>query len=283
MKGNTTLKIYWNQNKENFDMMIYVPHDSRDKNFIKKVRETSKNPIENISDDLLYRYLYHEADSSVTEIISKMEKYFSEEKNFKIWVLRVEIPRWFCDLNRPLYRAIPNAFRDKFWEDLYEETQKEVFEILEKADFVFQFHSMNSFNPIEKAGIDEEISENFLKHHLEKIYSGTKRECTILTEDENWQYLTDKIFDDIFRKKFAENNVPLEENTAYKLLSDYPCTKITKLKKSSFFEVLKWSVATESTKNEIDTNNIIFDEEKLEFFAKILSEIIFEYLEKTKK
>lgn len=283
MKGNTTLKIYWNKNKENFDLIIYVPHDNRDKNFIKNVRETSKNDIKNISDDLLFEYLYHEADSWVSEILSAMEKYFLNEKNFKIWVLRVEIPRGFCDLNRPLERAIPNTFRDKYWEDLYEKTQKEVFEILEKADFVFQFHSMNSFNPIEKAGIDEEISENFLTHHLEKIYCWEKRVCTLLTEDENWEYLTNKIFDEIFRKKFEENNIELKDNNAYRLLSDYPCTKIIKNQKSSFFEVIKWSLATKETENEINTNKIIFDEKKVEFFAKILSEIIFEYLEKTKK
>lgn len=283
MKGKISLKTFWNQNKENFDLMIYVPHDNRDKNFIKNVRETSKVDLENISDELLYNYLYHEADTWVSEIISAMEKYFENKKDFKIWILRVEIPRGFCDLNRPLETAIPNSFRDNFWENFYNETQKEVFEILKKADFVFQFHSMNTFNPIEKAWISNEISEIFLNHHLDKIYSWTKRECTILTNDENWNYLTDKIFDEIFKKKFAENNVVLEENTAYKLLSNYPCTEIIKNQKSSFFEVIKWALATEETKNEINSNKIIFDEKKVEFFAKMISEIIFEYLEKTKK
>lgn len=278
MERFTNLKIFWNKNKEKIDFLIYVPHGSIDKNFIKKVKETSKVDIKNISDELLYKYLYHEADTWVNEVINFMEKYFLDSE-FSIWVLNVKIPRWFCDLNRPLEIAIPEVFRDKSWEDIYKKAEKEIEEVVEKSDFVFHFHSMNWFNPIEKSVFDENISEDFIKNHIEKIYSGSKRECTILTENENFEYLTNKEFDNIFREKFEEKNIVLEENTAYRLLTHFPCTEIILQKKSSFFEITKTAVASENTKNETDTNKIIFDERKLDFFAKVISEIILKYLE----
>lgn len=279
MEKLTNFKFFWNKNKEIIDFLIYVPHGSIEKNFIKKVRETSKVDLKNISEDMLYKYLYHEADTWVNEVINFMEKYFLDSK-FKIWVLNVEIPRWFCDLNRPLEIAIPEVFRDKTWENIYKKAEKEVEEIIKKSNFIFHFHSMNGFNPIEKSVFNENISENFIKNHIEKIYSGSKRECTILTENEKFEYLTNKEFDDIFKEKFKENNITLEENTAYRLLNYFPCTEIILKNKSSFFEITKLSIATEETKNEFDTNKIIFDEKKLEFFAKIFSEIILKYLEK---
>lgn len=278
----TSLEKIWNQNKEKFDMLIYIPHGNIDKNFLKQVRETSKINLDNISDELLFKYMYHEADTWVVEVVESMKKYFLDS-DFSIWILKVEIPRWYCDLNRPLNIAFSDIFQNFFWEKIYNEALDEVDKIVEKSDFIFQFHSMNSFNPIEKSKIWADFSENFIKNHIKKVYSGSKRECTILTETDKSEYISNKKFDDIFRKKFKENNIVLEENTAYQFLDFFPCTKITRENKSSFFEIIKWALATEKTKDKIDTNEIIFDQEKIDFFAKILSEIILEYLKTTKK
>ena len=73
-------------------------------------------------------------------------------------------------------------------------------------------------------------------------------------------------FDKIFKEKFAENNLVLEENTAYRLVDHFPCTNIIRKHKSGFFEITKTAIATEKTKNNFDTNKIIFDEKKVEIY-----------------
>ena len=125
MHNLTILEKIWNTQKQNFDLLIYVPHHSIDKDFIKKVRETSKISLDYVSDDLLYKYMYHEADTWVVEVLESMKKYL-EKSEFSIWILKVEIPRGFCDLNRPLELAIPEVFRDKSWDEIYLKAEKEI-------------------------------------------------------------------------------------------------------------------------------------------------------------
>jgi hypothetical protein len=42
---------------------------------------------------------------------------------------------------------------------------------------------MNGFNPVEKSIFNENANSDFFKNHIKKVYSGSKRECTILTEN----------------------------------------------------------------------------------------------------
>lgn len=268
-----------NPKNNHFDAIIFAPHPSIDTNFIQKVRQTSKKNLDNISDEMLSAFLYHEADTGVNEVIDEMKPYL-QKSNFSIGILKVEIPRGFCDLNRPLSRAIPEIFRDNSWEQLYTETSKKINIYLQNTDFVFHFHSMNGFSPVAPSNFDENVSEKSLENHIENIYSGKKRECTILTKTEQWEYITDAKFDEIFRKIFAENQITLEENTAYQFLEDYPCTQITKRIPSWFFELTKNSIATDATSHFFNTNAIIFESEKIQKFAKVLSEILISYLQK---
>ena len=88
MHNLTILEQIWNTQKHNFDLLIYVPHHSIDKDFIKKVRETSKISLDYVSDDLLYKYMYHEADTWVVEVLESMKKYL-EKSEFSIWILKI--------------------------------------------------------------------------------------------------------------------------------------------------------------------------------------------------
>lgn len=65
---------FGNQQKERFDVLIYAPHPSINRDFIKKVRETSHRNLDHISDETLYSYLYHEADTGVLEIMESVIK-----------------------------------------------------------------------------------------------------------------------------------------------------------------------------------------------------------------
>lgn len=97
----------------------------------------------------------------------------------------IEIPRAFCDLNRNLQKAIPEILNRDFWEKIYSQAQEEIFQILQMTDFVFHLHSMNNFDSIENSCLNPEISEKWFENHLNRVYSGRPRHCTILTENEN--------------------------------------------------------------------------------------------------
>lgn len=282
MKPLIHFEVIGKKKIENYDAIIYIPHGSLETDFIEKVRETSQINLDAISNEMLYKYLYHEADTGVYEITDEIKKYF-QNSDFSIWILKVEIPRGYCDLNRPLDIAVPKVLQHSFWNNIYKEADEEVRKILKKANFVFQFHSMNSFNPIEKSVFDENVSQDFIQNHIEKVYSGSKRECTLLTETNKGEYITERDFDQILRDTFQKYNITLEENTAYRLLDMFPATEIIRSQKSSIFEVTKWSLATDETKNETDSNNIVFDTEKIKLFWKVFYEILEKYLQKTQK
>ena len=120
----------------------------------------------------------------------------------------------------------------------------------------------------------------FLKNGLKItwIVYGRPRHCTILTENENWEYLTNQHFDTILREKFAQNNRVLEENTAYRLFEHLPCTEIIRRTPSSFLEITKGSLVVDSQKNLINCAHLNFDAQKIQFFGKILSDAIQEFL-----
>ncbi len=81
-------------------MLIYIPHGSLNRDFISLVRDTSKVPLDTISDELLYQYLYHECDIGTKEIGHKIIPHF-QKSPYSFGILTVNIPRGFCDLNRP--------------------------------------------------------------------------------------------------------------------------------------------------------------------------------------
>lgn len=219
-------------------MLIYAPHPSINHDFIAKVRETSSEDISQIPDEILAKYLYHEADTGVLQVMNFL-KNFLENSPYSIGFLWVDIPRGFCDLNRPIELATPTILEDEFWKNIYKQTTIEAEKYFQKSDFIFHFHSMNSFNPIQKKNFDECVKEGNLEYIYEKMYSGTPRKNTILTENTNGEYLTNKDFDEIFKKNFQKNNENLEENTAYRFVENYPCTEIVRSRPSAFFELTK--------------------------------------------
>lgn len=211
--------------------MIYAPHPSINRDFITKVRETAQADISHTSDEILEKYLYHEADIGVIETMNFVEKFLANSP-YSLGFLWVNIPRGFCDLNRPIELATPKILENNFWKNIYTETISDAEKIFKNSDFIFQFHSMNSYNPTEKKNFDKCISENNTQYIYEKMYGGSLRENTILTENTDEKYLTNKNFDEIFKKIFQKNNLVLEENTAYRFVENFPCTEIAKNYKS---------------------------------------------------
>lgn len=90
--------------------------------------------------------------------------------------------------------------------------------------------------------------------------------------------MSDRNFDDILLNCFQEKKIILDSDIAYQLLPDYPATKIMGVIVSSLIEITKGSLATESTMDSINTNNIEFDSEKIAFFGKLIAESIKKYL-----
>lgn len=92
--------------------------------------------------------------------------------------------------------------------------------------------------------------------------------------------MTNRVFDDILRRNFSQNSLTLEENTAYRLCEYLPCTEIIRTIPSSFLEITKGSLAIDSQKNAVNCSRLDFDPEKIQFFGKMLSDAILEFLEK---
>ncbi len=142
--------------------MIYIPHASINKTYLPFIRETSLVNLSNISDEILYKYLYHEADTGMLEVARAMcQDFFSKNfhNNFSLAILWVDIPRGFCDLNRSPDIAIPKTFVQEKWLLLYRQAEIEINTIFSRAHSVLHLHSMNGFNPIYKANFDSALAE----------------------------------------------------------------------------------------------------------------------------
>lgn len=164
------------------DFLIYAPHPSTNRDFIAKVRETAQADISHISDEILAKYLYHEADTGVVETMNFVKKFLANSP-YSLAFLWIDIPRGFCDLNRPIELATPKNLENNFWKNIYTETISNTEKIFKNSDFIFQFHSMNSYNPTEKKNFDECVLENNTQYIYEKMYGGNLRNYNILTKD----------------------------------------------------------------------------------------------------
>ena len=89
------------------------------------IRETSKKDISSISDDSLRRYIFHEADTGLREVVSVMMQDFIDSE-WSIGILDIAVPRAFCDLNRLRNRACPPILEPEKWLEIYDLIQKEV-------------------------------------------------------------------------------------------------------------------------------------------------------------
>ncbi len=118
-------------------------------------------------------------------MVNEIAHNLRNNQNCSFGILCIEIPRAFCDLNRNIQKAIPEILNRDFWEKIYSQAQEEIFQILQMTDFVFHLHSMNNFDSIENSCLNHEISEKWFENHLNCVYSGRPRHCTILTENEN--------------------------------------------------------------------------------------------------
>lgn len=201
---------------EQIDFLWYLPHASLRGDFLPKIREVCKIDISHISDTDLYSYMYHEADTGILQI---MEQYTHLIKNFpyNIAILVADVPRAFCDMNRPIEKAIPEIIRSDFLENIYHTTINETEKIFKKSEYVFQLHSMNSFDMVGEWNFENILRENRVSEFLETAYSGKNRECTLLTENDNFEQRTFSPGDEIMEEIFQKNTIKLEKNTAYRL------------------------------------------------------------------
>lgn len=166
----TQFTRFGNTSKSRIDFLIYAPHPSINQNYISHVRTTSSQDLSHISDEIFSQFLFHEADTGVMEVTQALMKYF-QDSPYSFAFLFVDIPRAFCDLNRPIELATPKILKHIFWENIYKQATQEIEKIFAQSDFIFQFHSMNSFNPIFKKSFDEAISENNLESIYKQMYS----------------------------------------------------------------------------------------------------------------
>lgn len=182
--NHITFSRFGNLEKSRLDFLLYLPHISEDFEFVSQVRKTANISLDRISEKNLQDFLVHEADTGVRFVAHQIIHYLEKNTDFSFGVLFVEIPRAFCDLNRNIENAIPIILQRDYWEKIYLQVKNEISEILSISDFVFHLHSMNNFDSIEHSQLTPSVSEDWFTHHLNTIYSGRPRHCTILTENE---------------------------------------------------------------------------------------------------
>lgn len=183
--NHITFSRFGNLEKSRLDFLLYLPHISEDFEFVSQVRKTANISLDRISEKNLQDFLVHEADTGVRFVAHQIIHYLEKNTDFSFGVLFVEIPRAFCDLNRNIENAIPIILQRDYWEKIYLQVKNEISEILSISDFVFHLHSMNNFDSIENSTLNPNISEKWFENHLNHVYSGRPRHCTLLTENEN--------------------------------------------------------------------------------------------------
>lgn len=87
--------------------------------------------------------------------------------------------------------------------------------------------------------LDLSKDEQDIEYFLTSIYSGTNRECNILTRTPDDRELTCREFDTILSHYFSKQQIALLRDVSYRLLDDRPSTDITKFLPSSFLEITK--------------------------------------------
>lgn len=278
MSNFTTLHLFGAARWDNrIDFLIFLPHSSTDSSWMQFARSTFMISRDDIVDTIISDYLYHEADIGMREVaFSCMENL--PHIPFSIGILEVNIPRWLCDMNRPFERAMPPILDKEQWKDIYNQASDVVFGIIDRSEFCLQLHSMCSFDPVKKLCFDSDVSVFQIKDFLSYGYSWKPRNCNLLTQDIHRNQVSNIDFDSIITCCFQEKNTTLDSDIAYQLLPDYPATKIMDIIPSSLLEITKWSLATESTTDSINTNDIIFDPEKIIFFGKLIAESIKKFL-----
>ncbi len=281
-KPLTILHTFGNKLWDNtIDFLIYLPHSFVDTDWISFARSTFQWARDDIYDSLLGSYIYHEADIGMREVALSCVKSLGDT-DFSIGILEVDIPRALCDMNRPFWRAIPPIMNPESWKQIYDDATTEISEVLTRSKFCLQLHSMCSHDCILPLRLDTVTSVAEIQIFLSTGYSGKVRECTLLTSDALGNYKSYHEYDALIKESFEQANIPLELNTAYQLMSDYPATAIMESMPSSLLEITKWSLANSHTSDMIDTNQIVFDTEKVSFFGKILARSILQFVTKTR-
>lgn len=276
-KTLTTLHQYGKMNSDNsIDFLIYIPHASSDATWISSIRETSLYNTDNFTDRLLQSYVYHEADIGMLEVAqSCIDNMW--DIGISISILVVDIPRAICDMNRPFVKAIPPILDNAKWQPVYDDATSEISAVMNRSKFCLQLHSMCSFDPIVSFRFDESVSPDQMWDFLSGGYAGKRRQCNLLTSTTEGVYKSNGQYDTLLSEWFVERDIPLEYNTAYHLVPEYPSASIMDIVPSSFIEITKGSLANNDTIDMIDTNQIILNTDKINIFWEILAKSISQY------
>lgn len=261
---------------EKYDFFLFAPHAWYWENWIPFIQETLVK--KDFSSQILSDYIRHEADLGTKElsvwIFEDLKKY---RPDLKVLLILWEVPRAFCDLNRIPQRAIPTVVQRELWEDLNNTAMLEIENLISNAHYGLHLHTMNSKDNTISWNFSPDISENDVKHFLERWYSGVDRNDNILTQHVNGNYHSYQDLDSIFIKNWNTKNLLLDENVAYKFENHFSATHLVGKVPSSLIEITKGNLATEETKDSIDASKIILDEVKLHHYQELISQSIIEF------
>ena len=103
----------------------------------------------------------------------------------------VNIPRAWCDLNRPWELAVPIALRSEVYKERYQVQLNEDYALHERAKRSVHIHTMCGQSPIKPWIFTENTTESQLEEFLDTCYSGDSRLIDLLTHTIDGEIIAD--------------------------------------------------------------------------------------------
>ncbi len=166
---------------KDIDLLIYVPHGETNSESLNVVA-TAFQGKNHISQELLLRYMIHEADIGAPELARACRRSLAHlSPELRVEILEVPLPRAWCDLNRPWDRAVPSILGPKLFREHYDREIARGYEFHRRASRTLQLHTMCGRSPIKSWSLTPETTETELREFLETVYNGDNRHIDILT------------------------------------------------------------------------------------------------------
>jgi hypothetical protein len=117
-----------------------------------------------------------------------------QSPELQVVVQSVNIPRAWCDLNRPLEKAVPSALRFETYQGSYQLQLEADYALHERAKRAVHIHTMCGRSPVMQWAFTENTTEADMKEFLDACYSGDDRHIDLLTHTLDGEQIADLDF-----------------------------------------------------------------------------------------
>lgn len=266
---HTTLTAFGNTSKNRADILILLLHAGDEQAYL----DQAHSEVPHIDKNILEAYMLHEADRGTREVGHLTAEFLvHHDPNMRCDVLEILAPRSFLDPNRPKHLSTPEFLPVTYWQSLYDEILESIMTSCDRADYILQLHSMCGYDPVfPSLHKQKDITNEALQHFLDHCYSGRERHWDVVDSTTDGVMHAYEPWIESSQRVFGHAHIPLKNNHTYQLIDDYPGTIIMKAHRSILIEIPKTWIATDDTREMIDTSKVILDPKKLTQAAELLA------------